>query len=234
MIRTLALVALAVALPCRAGDFGGIGSLTQGEFHSLSQDLGAAFAYKGVTPATPLGTLGFDLGLVVTDTKMEHSSLFAAAGAGDTSRLTIPKLHILKGLPGGFDIGAFIAGAPEIDARLFGGELRYAFLDDTLTTPAIGLRLSASRATGLGDLKADTAALDLVASKRFTALTPYVGAGAVRIRTSAEGTGLAEENISQGRVFGGLNINLVAVNLAFEAEKLGDNLSLSAKLGWRF
>jgi hypothetical protein len=27
---------------------------------------------------------------------------------------------------------------------------------------------------------------------------------------------------------------LVALNLAFDAEKLGDNFSLSAKLGWRF
>jgi hypothetical protein len=29
-------------------------------------------------------------------------------------------------------------------------------------------------------------------------------------------------------------VNLLAVNLAFEAEKMGDNVSLSAKLGWRF
>jgi hypothetical protein len=35
-------------------------------------------------------------------------------------------------------------------------------------------------------------------------------------------------------VFGGVNVNLLAVNLAFEAEKMGDNVSLSAKLGWRF
>jgi len=56
----------------------------------------------------------------------------------------------------------------------------------------------------------------------------------VRIRTSAEGTGLAEERFNQGRFFGGINVNLIALNLAFEAEKMGDNLSLSAKLGWRF
>jgi hypothetical protein len=232
--RGLAFIALAAALPCQAGDFPGIGSLAQDEFRALSRDLGAAFAYKGVTPATPLGTLGLDVGLVLTDTKMEHSSLFSLAGAGDTSRLLIPKLHINKGLPGGFDIGGFVAGAPEVNARLFGGELRYAFVDDTLTTPAIGLRASATRATGMGEVKADTAALDLIASKRFTALTPYVGAGSVRTRTSAEGTALMEERINQGRVFGGLNINLVAINLAFEAEKMGDNLSLSAKVGWRF
>jgi len=230
----LALVALAAVLPCRAGEFPDIGALAQDQFHALSRDLGAAFAYKGVTPATPLGTLGLDIGLVLTETRMERSSLFSLAGAGETSRLLVPKFHVNKGLPGGFDIGGFVAGAPDVNARLFGGELRYALMDDTLTTPAIGLRGSATRATGMGELKADTAAIDLVASKRFTALTPYVGGGVVRIRTSAEGTGLAEERFNQGRFFGGINVNLIALNLAFEAEKMGENLSLSAKLGWRF
>ena len=35
-------------------------------------------------------------------------------------------------------------------------------------------------------------------------------------------------------MFGGLNVNLAALNIAFEAQKMGDNVSLSAKLGWRF
>jgi hypothetical protein len=234
IFRGLALLAFAAALPCRAGEFPGIGNLFQDEFRAISRDLGAAFAYKGVTPATALGPLGLDVGVEVTDTRMENSSLFSRAGAGDRSHLVLPKLHIHKGLPAGFDIGAFIAGAPELNASVWGAEVRYALLDDGLATPALGLRASGTRTSGLGELKVGTAALDLIASKRFTALTPYVGAGMVRIRSSADGTGLAEERINQGRVFGGLNVNLLAVNLAFEAEKMGDNVSLSAKLGWRF
>jgi len=31
-----------------------------------------------------------------------------------------------------------------------------------------------------------------------------------------------------------VNLNLLAANLALEAEKMGDNTSLSAKLGFRF
>ena len=230
---SLAPLALA-ALPCGAADFGDIGALVQGEFRGLSRDLGAAFAYKGVTPATALGPLGFDIGIEVTDTRLENSSLFALAGAGRQSRLTIPKIHIHKGLFGGLDVGAFVAGTPDIDARLYGADLRYTFIDDSLTTPAVGLRISATRADGLDPLKVSTAAVDLMVSKRFTLLTPYVGAGTVRVRSSAEGVGLARERIDESRVFGGLNLNLVALNLAFEAEKMGDNVSLSAKLGWRF
>jgi hypothetical protein len=230
----LAPIAFVAALPCHAGDFSSIGSLAQDEFRDLSRDLGAAFAYKGVAPGTALGILGFDIGLEVTDTKMEHSQLFALAGAGGQSHLVIPKLHVHKGLFGGLDIGAFIAGTSDISATLMGADLRYTFVDDGIATPAFGMRISGSRSSGLGSLSVNTAAVDLLVSKKLTLLTPYAGAGSVRIQSSASGTALNSERINQGRVFGGLNMNLVAVNLAIEAEKMGSNVSLSAKLGWRF
>jgi hypothetical protein len=139
-----------------------------------------------------------------------------------------------KGLFGGLDIGAFFAGSSDIDATLMGADLRYTFVDDGIATPAVGMRVSGSRSSGLGSLSVNTAALDLLVSKKLTLLTPYAGAGSVRIQSSASGTALNAERINQGRVFGGLNMNLVAVNLAIEAEKMGGNVSLSAKLGWRF
>jgi hypothetical protein len=232
--RLVALTALACAQSAHANDFPSVGTLSQDQFHKLSQDLGAAFSYKGVTPATPLGLLGFDVGIEVTDTKMENSSIFALAGAGNQSHVLIPKVHVHKGLPAGFDIGAFLAAAPDIDATLFGAELRYAILDDGLATPAVGVRLSGSKATGLGDLNVATAALDITVSKKFTLITPYVGGGVVRVMSDVSGSGLAEEGFNKGRYFGGVNVNLLAINLAFEVEKMGGNTSLSAKIGWRF
>lgn len=234
MIRRLAPLLLATAFPATASDFSNVGSLTQDEFHRLSQDLGAAFSYKGVTPATPLGVVGFDVGLEISDTKLENSNVFALAGAGNQSHITVPKLHIYKGLWGGVDIGAFIAGAPDVSASLFGADIRYAVLDDTLTSPAMGVRLSGTVASGMGDLKVSTGALDLMVSKKFTAITPYAGVGAVRVQTSVSGSSLSKERFNESRFFAGVNVNLVALNLAFEAEKMGDNTSLSAKVGWRF
>jgi hypothetical protein len=235
MIRRLAVLAAIACTPAvHAADFPNIGTLSQDEFHRLSQDLGAAFSYKGVTPATSLGLIGFDVGVEVTDTKMENSALFARAGAGSRSHLVIPKVHIHKGVFSGLDIGAFVGAAPEVNATLLGGELRYAVIDDGLTTPAIGLRLSGTKATGTGDLKFNTAAADVIVSKKFTAITPYAGGGAVRVSSKVSGSVLADEKINKGRVFGGVNVNLLAINLAFEAEKMGGNTSLSAKIGWRF
>ena len=222
------------SLAANAGDFPNIGVIGQDAFRDLSRDLGAAFSYKGITPASSLGTLGFDVGLEVTSTKLEHESAFSAAGAGSVSDLLVPKVHVHKGLPGGWDIGAFIGGSSDVSASLFGADVRYAILDDGIASPAVAVRLSGTRATGLGDLKVSTGAVDVVASKKFTALTPYVGGGVVRTWSSASSTGLQDVRDNQGRYFGGLAITLLTVNVAFEAERQGDNTSLSAKLGLRF
>jgi hypothetical protein len=235
MIRKLLVLAFILgAWPARAGDFASVGALSQDEFARLSRDLGAALSYKGVTPATPLGPIGFDIGVEATDTRIENSPAFERAGAGSHSDLVIPKLHVYKGLFGGLDIGAFIGGAPQVGASVFGADLRYAISDDGLATPAIAVRISGTKAAGLGDMSLATAALDLMASKKFTALTPYVGAGVVRVMTNMRGANLADENFNKGRLFGGLNLNLIGANLAFEVEKTGSNTSLSAKVGLRF
>lgn len=235
MKRTILLAAaLAAALPAAAADFGSIRNLAQGQFRLLSEDLGAAFAYKGVTPADPLGITGFDIGVEVTATRMEYSSILQLAGAGGPSDLVIPKLHAHKGLWGGLDIGAFVGGASEIDATLYGAELRYAILNDGIATPAVGVRLSGSKVAGTGDLRVATVALDMTISKKFTLVTPYAGAGTVRVQSSVRNTPLAEESFNKGRVFAGVNVNMLTANVALEAEKMGDNTSISAKLGFRF
>jgi hypothetical protein len=229
-----ALAACAAPAAALAADFGSLRDLAQAEFRDLARDIGSAFSYKGVVPATPLGTVGFDVGLEVTETRMEHSRVFALAGAGEHSRLVLPKLHVHKGLPLNFDVSAFVAAVPDVDARLAGAALRWTLADDGWVFPAVGVRVSGTRATGTGDLKVSTAAIDALVSKKFTSVTPYAGAGTVRIQASATGTPLREERVSEARVFGGVNVNLLAANVAVEAEKMGDNVSISAKIGWRF
>jgi len=228
-----ALVALASA-PALASDFDQVRTLTQDQFNAVTRDLGAAFAYKGVAPGTPLGVVGFDLGVEITDTKLENIGAIRAAGNDAPDHVVIPKFHAHKGLWAGFDIGAFVGGASRVGATLYGLDLRYAVVPEGLAVPGISLRASGTRATGLGPLKVDTAAFDGMVSKRFALFTPYAGAGVVRMRATVDGSALATASPSKGRVFAGINLNLLATNLAFEAEKLGDNTSLSAKVGFRF
>lgn len=234
MRRALLAAAAACATCAQAGDFGSIRDVPQSALAAITENLGAAIAYRGVTPATPLGLTGFDVGIEATATKIADRGAFRVAGTDVPAQLVLPKLHVHKGLWGGLDVGAFVAGASQVDVRVAGAELRYALLDDGLATPAVGIRVSGSRAFGTGDLKLSTLSLDGVVSKRFTAITPYAGAGVVRMQGRVDGTPLAEETPGKSRIFGGVNLNLLTVNLAFEAERLGDITSLSAKVGFRF
>ncbi len=232
MKKTLLAVLVATLPLPAAADLTNLGGLTQDQFRKLSEDLGAAFSYKGVTPATSLGPWGFDLGVELTTTDMRNSDVFQAAGSGSVDRLFVPKVHVHKGLWTGSDIGGFYGGSSELGGSLWGVSLRQAFLEDTATSPAFAGRLSGTRTTDLGSLKVYSLAADLMLSKRLTVVTPYVGAGIVRVESKA--TGFETETFNQGRYFGGVNVNLGIVNLAAEAERMGSNTSLSAKFGWRF
>jgi hypothetical protein len=223
-----------VAVDSVAGNLEQIGTLAQSQFLMLATDLGAAASYKGVTPATPLGLSGIDVGVELAQTRLENASAFRQAGAGDISNLYVPKLHITKGLPFNVDIGAFVSRISGVDGSLIGAELRYAVIDDGLTTPALGVRLSGTRLAGVSHLDLSTVALDAMLSKKLAFITPYIGAGSVRTQSRAGVAGLHEENINKSRVFIGVNANFLVANVAVEAEKLGANSSLSAKLGFRF
>ena len=94
--RGLVVVSLlAVSVPVAAKDIN-IQPLNQGDFRALSEDLGAALSYKPLTPTTPLGLTGFDVGIAVTGTKLENRTAFANAGA-DISNAAVPSLRVNKG-----------------------------------------------------------------------------------------------------------------------------------------
>ena len=224
------------ALSCaaHAGGLDNLQTLSQDQFSKLTKDIGAAAAYRGVTPGNSLGITGFDIGLEATQSKIENSGILKQAGAGDSSNLFIPKLHIHKGLPAGFDIGAFVSRVSGIDASLIGGEVRYQVIEDGLTTPSVALRLSGSKATGISQLNLSTVAVDAMVSKKLTFITPYAGIGSVRISGAPKVGKLTDVTATDSRVFVGVNANFLTANFAVEAEKLGGVSSVSAKVGFRF
>lgn len=242
MLRLLAFAVLILALaasPTRAAsNLDNINTLGQTQFRLLSEDLGAALSYKALIPAEPLGTTGFDIGIEITATSIENDSVFAQAiSSNDTpSMLIVPKVHAHKGLPFGFDIGAFIATVPDSNISLWGAEVRYAILKGGTASPALALRASYSQLTGVNQLEFNTTGLDLSISKGFAFVTPYAGAGVVWVRSTPDipGTTLREEEFSVGKYFVGANFNFAVVNILAEIDKTGDNTSYGLKVGWRF
>ena len=240
MRRILALSLLSltsVSLPAQAVDLDLLNLfVTQGDFRLLSEDLGAALSYKPLSPGEPLGITGFDIGVEVTATKLENSENYANAFTGSPpDTLYLPKLHIHKGLPFGFDIGASYSAVPDSNIKVWGVEVRYAILKGSTTLPALAVRGSYSALDGVDALKLNTTGVDLSISKGFAIFTPYAGIGRVWVTSTPDpATTLSEEEFDLGKVFLGVNMNLAVVNIAIEADKTGEATSYGAKLGWRF
>ncbi len=234
MKKLIATALCLLALPLRAGELPTLANLSQSQFRDLARDLGAALSYRGVTPATPLGLIGFDIGVVASATTLQHSDLLASAGNSAADYIYVPKVQLHKGLPWGLDIGAFLGMASNVDTPVAGAEVRWALMDDQLALPAVALRASGTRAGDIGGLRLTTAGADLLISKRLAVATPFAGVGVVRTRARYQGGALSQEAFNENRYFAGLNLNLVVLNLAFEAERLGGSTTISAKAGWRF
>jgi hypothetical protein len=234
---TTLVILIAASIPAHAAnDIDQINLLIQQEFRLLSEDLTAAASYKGVIPATPLGITGFDIGLEVSGTKPAHKDAWERAVSGSVSdTVYVPKLHLHKGLPLGFDIGAFYSSVPDSNIALWGAELRYAIIEGGTLTPALGLRGTYSKLSGVDQLDFHTRGLELLVSKGFVIFTPYAGVGRVWTVSEPVGvTNVSKEEFTQGKYFIGGNVNLGLINLALEADKTGDAATYNAKIGFRF
>jgi hypothetical protein len=237
LTRTLvAAVFLAASLPAAAKDLT-IQGLSQDDFHKISQDLGAALSYKPLAPAEPLGLFGFDLGIAGTDTKIKNTQSFSNAGVGNISDIAVPSARFNLGLPFGLDVGLMAGAAPSTNVRLYGGEVKWAFIKGSTTMPAVALRGSYTKLAGVDELDFNTKGLDLSISKGFALFTPYAGIGKVWVTSTPKSIPTAtpsKESLSENKYFVGVNMNFVLVNIALEADKTGDDTSYGLKLGFRF
>jgi hypothetical protein len=209
----------------------------QRDFRSLSEDLGAALSYKPVAPGEPLGLLGFDIGLELTATDLQSSNVYDRVTGDSTDYLIVPKLHVHKGLPLRLNVDAFYSTVPDSNIELFGGAIGFSLIEGGVAMPALTVRATATKLSGVDGLDLDTKGVELTISKGFAILTPYAGIGYVDVTSKPTGVaalGLRKESFDLDKVYAGLNINLGLVNLAFEADKTGDAASYTGKFGFRF
>jgi hypothetical protein len=210
--------------------------LTQGEFRLLSEDLGSVVSYKPLIPSESMGVTGFDIGVAVTGTKLQNHALWekAAGGSDIPSTLPVPTLRIHKGLPFDIDVGAFYSKVPSTNVKIVGGEVRWAVLPGSTAVPAVAIRGSLSVLSGVDNLDLRTTGLDISVSKGFAFLTPYAGVGVVAVKSKPDSPVLSSESFTQGKVFGGVNMNFGLVNVVLEGDKTGKATSYGAKFGFRF
>ena len=216
------------------------GASMQTNFRALSEDFGAAFSYKPVTPAAALGLTGFDIGIEVSGTDVSKSAAAWKAITGETALDTLPvaRLHVAKGLPFGIDVAASMSSVPSTNIKLIGAELRYAILGGGIALPAIAVRAAMSTMSGVNELDFNTKSLDLSISKGFLMFTPYAGVGQVWVNSTPNLTvnpnSLTAQSFTLTKTFIGANLNFGLMNFALEGDKTGDASSASFKFGFRW
>ena len=219
-----------------AGNIDQLQNASQSEFRLLSEDLGAALSYKPLAPAAPLGLTGFDIGISADATSLEHVAVLEKVTSSNvSSTLVVPRIQAIKGLPFGIDIGASYAAVPGSNIKLIGVEAKYAILSGSVATPALAVRGSYTRLSGVDQLDFNTKGVDLSLSKGFAFATPYVGVGAVWVTSTPKNVPLlTEETFRENKFFGGVNLNFALFNMDLEADKTGDATTYGIKVGLRF
>lgn len=240
--------ALTIA-PAYAEDLDQLGQVQQAQFDALSLDMGAALSFKALTPAEPMGILGFDIAVDASATELQNPQAWQAATGDSMDTLVLARVRVAKGLPFGFDVGGFYATAPTTNIKTYGAALRYALVEGGVVTPAIGIRAAATRLSGVDNLSFDTRSLDISISKGFGPVTPYAGFGQVWVdshyadQTGNPGScgiipsiacGGASADYNETKYFAGVRFTLAIFNMVLEADKTGDATTYSLKLGIGF
>lgn len=219
----IAAVLTFAAYPVVAANIDFSSAITQDDFNKLTKEAGSALGYRNMAPAAALGITGFDVGAEFTAVSIDKSSRYwnSAFGNDAPSYLVIPKIRVRKGLPFGIDVGAMYSYIPDSNVKLYGAELSKAIIDGGMAAPAVGIRATYTKLAGVDDLGLQTYGIDASISKGFLFITPYAGAGIMRINSQANGylhtLGLKDESVTEPRVFGGVKISPVPF-LAITAE----------------
>lgn len=206
-----------------------ITTFTQQAFEDFSRQLGLAISYVPAAPAEPLGDIlpGIDAGVEITGVKIDSKSQFwkdveRASGGDIPGILPFPKLHIQVGLPVvPVDLGVVYSAVPGTNMKYMGGELKYAIFEGSAVWPALAVRGSYTKLSGVTDLDIDTKQLDVSISKGILMFTPYAGYGRVWIDSKDKRSTprFQEVKISENKGFIGCGFGFFPfMNLVAEAD----------------
>lgn len=210
--------------PGAAQDFA-LGS--EGALEELNEHFALAvypFARRG---AQPLGVLGLEVyAELAADQDLDgqpYGSLVDSLPGG----LLLPvRVGVRKGLPGGFDVGASFVQVLDLDFSAFSLDLQKALFKPGALKPGLALRLAYSDGDSGSVYSLEQYGAELIASKGFTLVSVFGGAGLVRSEGSfgfggaGPGSEVSLTTSSTNTVlFAGVRINLLLPKITFAVEK---------------
>jgi hypothetical protein len=189
-------------------------------------------------PAAPLGLTGFEIYADATyDDAFDGQAFYPQVirGSLPSGVLSVGRVGVRKGLPGGVDVGASYGTLLDGDVDLGSVELQWAAIHGGVLEPAVAFRLTGTQTLGGGRYDLRQLGAEVLVSKGFTVLTPYVGAGMVRSRGRLDRVsgGRLEDTTTRPIVYAGATLNLLIPRLTFEVER-GDATQYALRLGIGF
>jgi hypothetical protein len=211
---------------------------TRGDFEAFNRRFSSDAYFYPRHSASPLGLLGFEVYADATyEDKFDDQSFNETAVDGSYTGgfLSVARVGARKGLPGGIDLGLAYGKTLNGDVKLISAELQYAILHGGLLEPALSVRVTGTRTVDATAYELNQYGADVLLSKGFTVLTPYIGAGFIRSKGRL-GRGLLpsfEDTETQGVAFAGITLNLLLPKINFEVEK-GEAVQAAVRVGFGF
>jgi hypothetical protein len=200
-------------------------SLTQAQWHTFTKQVGAISSFKSLAPAKTLGALNFRVAIDYASTPIDqHDAAWINTFAhpdeecplGDA--IVYPTLRASMGITDNMDVGGYWSVAPGSNYGMLGGEIKYAFLQETGKYPAAAIRASATILTGVPDFNLNIYSVEVLASKNIAMFTPYAGMRAnVAIGTETTSkVDLEKETVAIAQGYAGVSYSVWMLNMAAE------------------
>lgn len=204
-------------------------------FHARFAEAAYPFPRHG---ADPLGITGFRIYADVSaERELEDEPFYdqAVDGGLPADTLAIARVGARKGLPGGIDVGVSYGRAVDSDIELASAELQWAIIDGGALKPALSVRLTGTRTIGGDVYDLEIYGAELMLSKGFAVVTPFVGAGVYRAEGELDrGGGARAEADDDGTVvYAGATLNLLLPKLTLELEQ-GDSFQAAFRVAIGF
>lgn len=212
-----------------------IAPLEQGRFESLAGDVSAAVAMPAADAGLPPGHGRWRVSLGASRSATESPQLWQDSNGDRREALYAPQVLVEAGIGERIGVGVSYAQIPGNGARLYGVRGSLLAAGSAGSGPALALRASHHRLSGVDGLEAQATALDAVGSWGAGAWRPFVGAGVLRGHVAAEGGDLRyQADLTLPRVFGGIEYTLGALRLGAELGSTDGRTTQALRLSYSF
>jgi hypothetical protein len=209
------------------------------ELRNFTEITGMASNFKSLSPASPLGILGFDIGVELTSLPSEALQI---ADQPQDLPTFFPRLSFAKGITPNLDLEASALIPKLVESQfdmpeevknilIYGGGFKYTMLNEGLFLPvSFAVRASYTR-VNLDFFNSDTYGADLSLSRKLSvplvpvSVTPYLGAGYISINGEFDGNQLSQllgvsntHSIQDYRYFAGMSFKLFIFKLTGQAD----------------